>query len=92
MRFAILLTALLVFAVHTAPCRACINDREVGKAEKEFKSQYTPTKSLLSQEKTDEPLFSSPEKWVPFSALIVGGGLLSASFLVIGLRGLRSRP
>jgi hypothetical protein len=81
-----------VFALHAVPCRACINDRDVGKAEKEFKSQYDPTKSLMSSEKPEEPTPSGWEKLVPISVLVAGGGLLSASFLVIGIRGLRARP
>jgi hypothetical protein len=34
------LAALLVLGVGALPARACINDREIGRAEREFKSQY----------------------------------------------------
>jgi hypothetical protein len=63
-------TALLLLAAFASPVLACINDREVNRSEREFKSQYmTPTP-------TSEPSTPpSQDSWTPF-ALLGGGAVL----------------
>ena len=48
------LSALLVLVATACPAKACINDREVNKAEREFKSSY------MTPPPTGEPVYESP--------------------------------
>jgi hypothetical protein len=60
-------TALLLLAAIASPVLACINDREVNRSEREFKSQYmapTPMSVPVTQ--------PSQDSWMPFAFL--GGG------------------
>jgi hypothetical protein len=69
-RFILKFTVLLLLAAHATPVRACINDREVNRSEREFKSQYmTPTP--MSEPATPPP----QDSWTPF-ALLGGGAIL----------------
>src|SRR5438874_1669804 len=82
------LSALGLLAV-ALPARACINDREVTRAEREFKSQYLqPTPATPPTSET------APAQGADFSAAYWGGGavlLLGATVTVLNLRQ-RPRP
>jgi hypothetical protein len=78
--------ALLLLAAVATPVRACINDREVERAEREFKSQY------LELAPASEPLSPSPGQMMPIALL--GGGavmLVGATLTIVKPRG-RPQP
>ena len=58
------LAALLVVTVGALPASACINDREVGRAEREFKSQY------LEQPPANDPYPESASTPGPIASVI----------------------
>ena len=78
------LSALVLLAAAALPARACINDREVNRAEREFKSQYRQTAP------TTQPAPSpsgTQESTLPLAFL--GGGavlLLGATATVLSPR------
>lgn len=73
-----LLLALFCLALVVAPASACINDREVIQAEKEFKSRYI--------EQTPQPEYQ-PEPGTPSNLLVFGGAgsVMLLGALAIGL-------
>ena len=78
----IALSVLFLTAAAALPARACINDREVTRAEREFKSQYQQT--APAGEPTSEPSRSEG-----LSVAFMGGGtvlLLGAAVTVLNLR------
>jgi hypothetical protein len=70
--------ALIVSVAFTSAAQACINDREVGNAEREFKSNYNY--------KPGERPLSSPEMSEPATAshLMVYGGMAMGTLLLVG--------
>ncbi len=69
--------ALAVLGATAAPVLACINDREVDKSEREFKSHYldqqpTPSASPQSDESTNR------------GDLVIYGGMGTGTLLMIG--------
>lgn len=78
------LSALFLLALAALPARACINDREVNKAEREFKSQY------LQPAPASEPAPSpAPPQDKALPVAFLGGGtvlLLGATVTVLNLR------
>jgi hypothetical protein len=75
------LAALLVLAFGVSPLRACINDRAVKQAEREFRSQY-------HEEAPDSSSYDQPSaSWSQFtSASFYGGGavlMLGATVTVL---------
>jgi hypothetical protein len=78
-------TALLVIAVHVSSAAACLNDRDIIKAEKEFKSTYEP-KSAPAETPRYEPEAPLNGKG---QLLTFGGGvgtMLLVGAVVLGLR------
>jgi hypothetical protein len=76
------LSALVLLSA-VLPARACINDREVERAEREFKSQYLQTPP--AEPPTSEPAPQSQGLPIAF----LGGGtvlLLGATMTVLNLR------
>jgi hypothetical protein len=78
--FAFLLICCCIAFVFATPASACINDREVGKAEREFKSSYmgnTPNGQTV-------PAESSPgeDSTKPIAFLSIGSVLLVGAFVV----------
>ncbi len=79
------LTALLLLAGTATPVLACINDREVNRSEREFKSQYlqpTPANQPSSQP-SQNPLISF--------AYISGGAILLIGATVTAFKKVRRR-
>jgi hypothetical protein len=74
----LLLVSLLVAAVCGGATQACINDREVGTTEREFKSQYN--------HKPAEPSAPAPETSDPAngSRLLVYGGMAAGALMLLG--------
>jgi hypothetical protein len=82
------LSALFLLAAAPA-ARACINDREITRAEREFKSQY-----LQTTPGTASPSEPAPAQGTDLSAAYLAGGavlLLGATVTVLNLRQ-RPRP
>ena len=82
----LLCAAILLLMAGSA--RACINDREVGNAEREFKSSYmggTPTGEAVPDESSP-----SGDTTVPIAVLGTGSVLLLGA-MVISLKGPRAR-
>jgi hypothetical protein len=78
------LSAFVLLAAAVAPARACINDREVKRSEREFKSQYQQPAPA------GEPSYQPPAPQSPgLSVAFLGGGavlLLGAAGMVLGPR------
>jgi hypothetical protein len=78
------LSALFLLAAAALPARACINDSEVKRAEREFKSQYLQQPSPGMQ-----PVPESPRpQGNGWSVVFLGGGtvlLLGAAVTVLNL-------
>lgn len=72
------LLAVFCLALIVAPATACINDREVIQAEKEFKSRYIEQPASVPQ--------YQPEQGTPSHLLVFGGAgsVLVLSALVLG--------
>jgi hypothetical protein len=70
------LLSLLVFGATALPALACINDREIERKEREFKSHYQDNQELSNPVKETAP--TSDEKLLPYAALGAG------SFLLVG--------
>lgn len=66
------LSALMLLATAALPARACINDREVIRAEREFKSQYL--RPVPATQPASEPP-TIQEKALPIILLGFGGAL-----------------
>jgi hypothetical protein len=83
-RLILRLSALMLLAVAALPARACINDREVNRAEREFKSQYLQT----APETQPAPDPSGTQETALPIAFLGGGGvlLLGATATVLNLR------
>jgi hypothetical protein len=81
MRYLLFGLSALLLAAAALPARACINDREVNRAEREFKSQYLQPAPTIS-----EP--SPPESRAVPIALLGGGGflVLGATLTVLNVR------
>jgi hypothetical protein len=76
---ALLMGTLL--AVPVTPVRACLNDSETRRQEKQFKSAY----------QDEAPRYSEPKPVGPLAALGVGGVLLAGA-VVIGIRASKLTP
>jgi hypothetical protein len=75
-----LLTAAVLLGLCALPARACINDREVHNAEREFKSHYvdpTPSESVSPA----EPVASTRNPLKFYGPLTLGGLLLVGAFV-----------
>ena len=73
-----LLWGCVVMAAFSPAVRACINDREVGKAEREFKSSY------MGQTPSGEPSpTSGPDQspTVPMAFLSLGSAMVLGAFV-----------
>jgi hypothetical protein len=78
-------TALLLLAAIATPVLACINDREVNRSEREFKSQYmtpTPTNQPSTQ--------PSQDSWTPF-AFLTGGAVLLVGATITTIKQVRRK-
>jgi hypothetical protein len=76
------LAALLSLSAFGTPVRACINDREVAQAEREFKSQYMQPAPSYNPS-------SQPPEGRGMSLALLGGGtvlLLGAAAVAFGPR------
>ncbi len=78
----VLLVAVLALVVHVSTASACLNDREINKAEREFKSTYD--KAPPAPEYQPPPPDTGKEKLITLGGGI-GAGLLAGA-VVIGLR------
>ena len=76
-----ILLSLFVLALAAVPASACINDREVIQAEKEFKSRY------LEKETQPVPEYQ-PEQATPMPLLAMGGVLFAVSTFLFNRRGI----
>jgi hypothetical protein len=76
-----LLTAAVFLGLCALPARACINDREVNNAEREFKSQYPdPTPAEVAP-----PAPSTSDEIKTYGPLALGGLLLVGAFVQTSL-------
>jgi hypothetical protein len=80
--FKSLLFACIVVAATNASARACINDREINKAEREFKSSY-PTVPSVEQISPDELTPPPGPRIVRIAAVGVGAGLILAAGAIL---------
>jgi len=80
MRFLLSILTVSFLMICAIPARACINDREVGKAEREFKSSY------MSDTPTGQPANYDPspdgDAMTPMAILGTGAMLLVGATLV----------
>ena len=76
------LIACLVLALTAGPGAACINDRELPGAEREFRSQY---------QDTDPRRPASPQPTAPGNTLLAGAGT-ALLIMAFGLVVTRRRP
>jgi hypothetical protein len=74
------LSALALLGSAALPARACINDREVNRAEREFKSQY-----LAPTPPTSDPS-GTQAKPIPIAFLAAGVLLLGATAVILNPR------
>jgi hypothetical protein len=74
--FAKLLLSLLVVGATALPALACINDREIERKEREFKSHYQDNQERSNPVQETAP--TSDQKLLPYAALGAG------SFLLVG--------
>jgi hypothetical protein len=81
------LCALMLLAAAARPARACINDREVIRAEREFKSQYLET--APATEPSSKPS-DTQESAVPVAFL--GGGAALLLGAMASVQNLGKRP
>jgi hypothetical protein len=81
------LTAAVLLAVFALPARACINDREVNNAEREFKSHYAdpPAAEVV-------PPAPSTGDEIKFYGPLALGGLMLVGAFVQTLRQPSGRP
>jgi hypothetical protein len=78
------LTALMLLGAAALPAQACINDREVNRAEREFKSQYLQTAPAIQPAPDTSGI---QERVLPVAFLGSGGVLLlGATATVLNLR------
>jgi hypothetical protein len=78
------LSILMVLAAAALPARACINDREVTRAEREFNSQYRQTVPATQPAPGSS---GTQEKALPIAYLGSGAALLlGATATVLNLR------
>ncbi len=74
------LTAAVLLGLAALPARACINDREVNNAEREFKSHYVdPTPSEAAPAASPSP--STGDHLEFYGPLTMGGLLLIGAFV-----------
>jgi hypothetical protein len=81
------LSALMLLAAAALPAPACINDREVNRAEREFKSQYRQT--VPTTQPAPAPS-GTQEKALPLAVL--GGGAVLLLGAVSTVLSPRKRP
>jgi hypothetical protein len=78
------LTALMLLGAAALPTQACINDREVNRAEREFKSQYLQTAPVAKPAPDPSDIH---ERALPIAFLSSGGVLLlGATATVLNMR------
>jgi hypothetical protein len=82
-RFLVGMPAFLLLAAFALPTRACINDREVDRAEREFKSQYLQTPA--PNQPAPDP-YGTWERTLPTAFLGSGVLLLGATAVVLSPR------
>jgi hypothetical protein len=81
------LAALVLLAAAALPAQACINDREVDRTEREFKSHYLETAPVTQPAPNPS---GTEQKALPI-AFLGGGGILLLGATASVLR-LRKRP
>jgi hypothetical protein len=75
----------LVVALSSLSARACINDREVNNAEREFKSQYQEKPATESTVPAPSPV-STTDQLKEYGPLALGGALLVGAMVQVRRR------